>query len=90
MKNSFIKVLVVLATLISGSDVINASDNAFTSQAQKLEMQIPDVSVGPDCYVDINTIDGTDGSTIIVIRTRLVLNGKVIKDEMEIIITRQR
>lgn len=90
MKKYLLKSLLAVATLFLGSNAVSATNSNIAFQSTpELEMQTP-TQVGPDCYVDISTTEGVDGSTIMVVRTRLVFNGTVIKDETEIIIIGKR
>lgn len=88
MKKYLLKSLLAVATLFLGSNAVSATNSNIAFQSTpELEMQAPTPNV-PDVYIETWSTTTDDNLTIIVMRTVVKLNGTIIKDETEIIVTK--
>ena len=89
-EKALIKSMLVVATLFFGSNAVLATNNNVgLVSTPEVEMQAPIVD-GPDVRIDTTSTDDGDGTTFMVVRTRWYINGTLIKDELEVIIVKQR
>ncbi|HJH76529.1 MAG TPA: hypothetical protein OIM43_05900 [Prevotellaceae bacterium] len=88
MKKYLLKSLLAVATLFLGSNAVSATNSNIAFQSTpELEMQAPLQDV-PDIYIETNSTRTKDGLLIMVVRTVIRVNGTIVKDETEIIVTK--
>ncbi len=80
--------MLAVATLFLGSNAVSATNSNIAFQSTpELEMQAPLQDV-PDIYIETNSTRTKDGLLIMVVRTVIRVNGTIVKDETEIIVTK--
>lgn len=88
MKKYLLKSLLAVATLFLGSNAVSATNSNIAFQSTpELEMQAPLQDI-PDIYIETCSTRTDDGLFIMVVRTVIRVNGTIVKDETEIIVTK--
>lgn len=88
MKNFLIKAFIGIVTLCAMPSMAKAecSSDALR-ESPSCEVMVPTDDI-PDMRVTVNSTTRSDGTTIILVRTTIVLNGRIVSDNMELIIVK--